>query len=156
MTGTAVAHEAVPRGALLGAGALLLATIIAVAAVRLSGTDIRTPEAPVFAARELRFADQPDGSIVVKDAEGQPVRTISGEAGFVRGVLRALARERQKRGLGPEEPFELTAHTDGRLVLRDPLTNERVGLEAFGATNAAVFAQLVQPVPIPAHRPTTR
>jgi putative photosynthetic complex assembly protein len=150
----AIHRNEVPRGALLAAGALLLATLIAVAVVRLSGMDIRTPDSPVFAARELRFDDRPDGSIVVLDAQGQPVRTFTGEAGFVRGVLRALARERMRRGFGPEQPFELTAHTDGRLVLRDPLTGERIGLEAFGASNAAVFAQLLQPADV--SRPSTR
>jgi putative photosynthetic complex assembly protein len=144
MSEATYSHE-VPRGALLAAGALLLAAILAVAVVRLSGVDIRTPEAPVFAARELRFQDQPDGSIVVRDADGQTVQVFVGEAGFVRGVLRALARERMRRGLGAEPAFQLTAHTDGRLTLRDPLTGERVGLEAFGATNAAVFAQLLSP-----------
>jgi putative photosynthetic complex assembly protein len=149
-------HNDVPRGAILGAGALILMTLLAVAAVRLSGIDIREPEAPTFAARELRFDDRPDGSIVVLDASGRTVRTITGEAGFVRGVLRALARERMRRGLGPEQPFQLTAHTDGRLVLRDPLTDERIGLEAFGAANAAVFAQLLQPAPADASRNPTR
>jgi hypothetical protein len=31
---------------------------------------------------------------------------------------------------------------DGKLVLRDPATGERIHLESFGAGNAAVFAQL--------------
>jgi putative photosynthetic complex assembly protein len=136
----------VPRGALLAAGALILAAVLAVAIVRLSGVDIRTPEAPVFAGRELRFVDRADGSIVVSDSNGETVQVITGEAGFVRGVLRALARERMRRGVGPEQPFQLTAHTDGRLMLSDPVTGERVGLEAFGATNAAVFAQLLPPL----------
>jgi putative photosynthetic complex assembly protein len=152
----AIHHNEVPRGALLAAGALILVTVVAVTIVRLSGIDIRTPEAPVFAARELRFDDRPDGSIVVLDARGQTLQTMTGEAGFVRGVLRALARERMRRGLGAEQPFELTAHTDGRLVLRDPLTGERVGLEAFGATNAAVFARLLPQPADPGRNPTTR
>jgi len=39
-------------------------------------------------------------------------------------------------------PFELSAYVDGKLVLRDPATGERIHLESFGAGNAAVFAQL--------------
>ena len=37
----------------------------------------------------------------------------------------------------------LTARADGRLTLVDPATSERVDLESFGPTNAAVFAQLL-------------
>ena len=59
-----------------------------------------------------------------------------------RGTLRALSRERNRRGLGPEAPLQLTALSDGRLILLDPSTGERIGLEAFGATNLAVFAAL--------------
>jgi hypothetical protein len=35
-----------------------------------------------------------------------------------------------------------TQYVDGKLVLRDPATGERIHLESFGAGNAAVFAQL--------------
>jgi putative photosynthetic complex assembly protein len=139
----ALGRNEVPRGALVGAGALILVTLVSVAAVRLSGVDIRPPEAPPITVRELRFEDRSDGSVAVLDARGRRVHTVTGEAGFVRGVLRALARERMRRGFGPEQAFELAAHSNGRLTLRDPLTGERVGLEAFGATNAAVFAQLL-------------
>ena len=40
-------------------------------------------------------------------------------------------------------------HTDGRLVLLDPVTGDRINLESFGPTNAAVFARLRQATPIP-------
>ncbi|EED32384.1 hypothetical protein NOR53_2232 [gamma proteobacterium NOR5-3] len=39
--------------------------------------------------------------------------------------------------------FELTRYDDGRLVLSDPSTKEKVDLVAFGATNIAVFAELM-------------
>jgi putative photosynthetic complex assembly protein len=57
--------------------------------------------------------------------------------------LRALARERQKRDLGAGPAFELIARADGRLTLNDPATGERLDLESFGPTNAAVFARLL-------------
>ena len=65
----------------------------------------------------------------------------------------ALARSRQRAGQGPEQPFVLTGHTDGRLVLLDPVTGDRINLESFGPTNAAVFAQLRPSAPVPT--PTT-
>jgi len=144
--------DSMPRGPLLAVGALLLAVLIGVAAVRLSGTDIRTPDAPAVAQRSLRFEDRPDGSVAVLDARnGQQIESIHGEAGFLRGALRAMARERRKQGLGAEPAFELVARADGRLTLLDPSTGERIDLESFGPTNAAAFARLLT-VPPPAAR----
>lgn len=132
--------EQVPRFALLALGALLLATLIGVAAVRFSGTEIRQPDAPPVAQRSLRFEDGADGSVRVIDAHsGQPIDSVSGEAGFLRGSLRALTRERKLRGIGPGPAFELLARSDGRLTLADPATGQRLDLESFGPTNAAIY-----------------
>lgn len=93
--------------------------------------------------RVLRFEDRPSGDIAVIDASNQKeIALLQGEHGFARGALRTLARERLRRDLGPQMPFELSAYVDGKLVLRDPATGERIHLESFGAGNAAVFAQL--------------
>ncbi|MEY3665981.1 MAG: hypothetical protein RLZZ153_2163 [Pseudomonadota bacterium] len=93
--------------------------------------------------RLLRFEDRPGGDIAIIDAKNrQEVARLQGEHGFARGALRTLARERLRRDLGPELPFELSAYADGKLVLRDPATGERIHLEAFGPSNVAVFAQL--------------
>jgi putative photosynthetic complex assembly protein len=91
----------------------------------------------------LRFEDRPNGDVAVIDASKQTeIALLQGEHGFARGALRTLARERMRRDLGPQTPFELSAYQDGKLVLRDPATGERIHLESFGAGNAAVFAQL--------------
>ena len=91
----------------------------------------------------LSFEDRPGGDIGVINATTQKeLALLQGEHGFARGALRTLARERLRRNLGPQTPFELSAYVDGKLVLRDPATGERVHLESFGAANAAVFAQL--------------
>jgi putative photosynthetic complex assembly protein len=93
--------------------------------------------------RSLRFEDRPNGDIAVLDAATQrEVARFQGEQGFLRGSLRALARERQRNGLGPQAPFELTGHVDGRITLRDTATGQRIALESFGPTNSAVFSQL--------------
>lgn len=126
--------------------ALLLATLAAVSAVRLSGLSIHAPDAAAVATRELRFQDQPDGSIAVIDAaRRQRIALIEGQAGFVRGTLRGLARERRRAGIGADRPFELVARADGRLTLIDPATGRRVDLESFGPTNAGEFARLLAP-----------
>ena len=137
-----------PRGPLWLIGALLLAALAGVAGVRLSGTEIREPDAATVAQRSLRFEDRRDGSVAVLDARsGRQIESIHGEAGFLRGTLRAMARERRKQGLGAEPAFELIARADGRLTLSDPATGERIDLESFGPTNAGVFARLLDAQP---------
>ena len=136
----------VPRGPLLAMGALVLVALAGASAMRLSGIDIREPDAAAVTTRELRFEDRADGSIAVIDGRSeQLVSTITGEAGFVRGTLRGLARERKRSGLGPQQPFELIGRADGRLTLHDPATGRTVDLESFGPTNAGEFARLLEP-----------
>ncbi len=131
------------RWPLLAAGILVAVSIGGVAAVRLSGMPISQPDAPVLMSRTLVFNDRSDGGIDVVDArEHRVIETVEGQAGFVRGTLRGLARERRRAGIGPDAPFELVAHTDGRLTLLDPSTTRRVDLESFGPTNLAAFAHL--------------
>ena len=140
--------DSMPRGPLWAIGAVLLAVLVGVAGVRLSGESIRAPDAAAVATRSLRFEDRSDGSVAVLDARsGAQVDTIHGEAGFLRGALRAMARERRKQGLGSAPPFELIARADGRLTLVDPATGERVDLESFGPTNAGAFARLLTAQP---------
>lgn len=142
------APDTMPRGPLWLIGALLLAALAGVAGVRLSGTEIREPDAAAVAQRSLRFEDRRDGSVAVLDARsGRQIESIHGEAGFLRGTLRAMARERRKQGLGAEPAFELIARADGRLTLSDPATGERIDLESFGPTNAGVFARLLDAQP---------
>jgi putative photosynthetic complex assembly protein len=131
-----------PRWVLLCAGGLLAFTLISVALVRLTGNGPDQKPAPGAAERALRFEDRPDGSIAVVDGQsGRLVASVQGEQGFLRGALRALAKQRKARGVGAERPFELIARTDGGLTLFDPVTQHRVDLESFGPTNAAVFAR---------------
>ncbi len=138
----------IPRGAIVAMGAIALFAFVAAGAVRLSGVEVREPDAAAVETRALRFEDLPDGSIAVIDPrDGARIDTVSGEQGFLRGVLRGLARERKRSELGPEQPFELIGRADGRLTLRDPATGRLVDLESFGPTNAAVFARLLTAAP---------
>lgn len=140
-------HDAgmeVPRPLLWGAAALLALAVTGTAAVRWSGATIRAPDAPAVATIALRFEDRPDGSIAVLDGHsGKALRSITGEAGFVRGTLRGLARERKRMGGGPEQAFELVRRADGRLTLHDPVTGRVVDLDSFGPINSSGFAALL-------------
>lgn len=137
-------------------GVLLLLVLLAVGWQRWAGPDIRTPNGELLWERSLRFDDSPNGDIVVLDAaSATEVARFSGEQGFVRGVLRALARERMRQGLGAGPAFVLSGHSSGRLLLRDPATGERIHLDAFGPHNAAAFAQLRFAAAAPPSHPTT-
>ncbi len=143
--------EHLPRGLLMALAALVFISVAGVAAVRVSGTNIRSPDASPVATRSLRFEDRVDGSVAVIDGKtGLEIERVQGEAGFLRGALRALARERRKRDLGPEAAFELIGRADGRLTLSDPATGERIDLESFGPTNAGTFGRLLTVKPDPA------
>lgn len=133
-----------PRWFLVGAGALMLFSLTAVALVRVTGNGPDQKPATSRMERPLRFEDRPNGDVAVVDARtGEVVSLFQGEQGFVRGALRALARERRARDLGPEQPFQLIARTDGGLTLFDPATGQKVDLESFGPANAGAFAKLL-------------
>jgi putative photosynthetic complex assembly protein len=135
-----------PRAPLLGAFALVLLAVLAVAAVRVTGVgQVKVPDAQAVSIRDLRFEDRSDGSIAVLEAaDRQLVATVApGTNGFLRSTLRGLARERKRQGIGAEPSFRLIGRADGRLTLEDPATGRRVDLESFGPTNAAVFARLM-------------
>lgn len=140
----------VPRAALWGAAAMLALVIGAALSPRLGL--VAPPPTPieqqaqaggqVTASRALRFADLPDGSVAVSDAtSGARIATLepAENRGFVRGVLRALARERRQGGMGADQAFQLELWSTGALTLTDPATGRVVELSAFGQTNRAAF-----------------
>ena len=132
------------RWPLMAMGSLVVASIVAVAAVRATGNGPVPHDAATRASAELRFLDRPDGSIAVVDASnGRVVDQVVGESGFVRGTLRGLARERKRQGIGNDAAFRLIARVDGRLTLIDPATGRRVDLESFGPTNAGAFSRML-------------
>lgn len=141
---TSARPSPIPRSFLvLAAGAVAL-SIGTASWFRLTGQTLREPDPPVAAERMLRVEDLPDGRVLLSDARtGRQVEVIEGEAGFARGILRSLARERRRTGTDPVHPFRLQLHTDGRLTLSDPATGQRIALESFGPNNAAVFARLI-------------
>ena len=125
-------------------GAVLAITLAAVTWETRTSGGVMASDTPAVAWQQtLRFEDRPSGAVAVVDASsGKEIALFQGEQGFLRGTLRAMARERQSRGLGSEAPFELMGHVDGRVTLRDTATGERLNLESFGPTNSAVYSQL--------------
>lgn len=140
----AMTHQTFPKGALIAVGALMLLTVGGAGAVRIA--HLSTPAAPpapppAVAAIELRFGDRSDGAITVDDARsGAPVSVVApGSGGFVRGVMRGMARDRMSRHIGRAAPFRLSQDREGRLWLQDTATLRLIDLEAFGEGNRAAF-----------------
>ena len=140
-----------PRFALIAAAVLMVGSITAAAAARYA--DVHAPQSSVtesaapLAARDLTFFDMPNGSVEVRDATGVQVLFVAepGTNGFIRGVMRGMARDRRSRGIGQAPAFRLAQWPDGRLSLEDLATGRNIELGAFGATNRAAFAQLLAP-----------
>jgi putative photosynthetic complex assembly protein len=146
--------DLLPRGTLLLAGAMVAFAVGATAVVRVAGIPpAASPEAvraeagtPAVASRSLRFVDRADGAVVIEDvAQGRVAAVIEpGEqTGFIRGVVRSLARDRRIRGIGDRPPFTLTMWRDGQLSLTDSATGRSIELTAFGSSNRAAFAALL-------------
>jgi putative photosynthetic complex assembly protein len=142
-----------PRLALIAAAVLVAGSITAAAAGRYANVNAAqasvTETVAPLAARDLTFFDMADGSVEVRDGAGQQVVFVAapGTNGFIRGVMRGMARDRRSRGIGQEPAFRLAEWPDGRLSLVDLATGREIELGAFGGTNRASFAQLLAPTP---------
>ncbi len=147
---SALDHEPFPRGALIAAFALVGFSLVATTAARLGRIAAPAAQAPaiasVTAAADLRFADEKDGSIRVQDsATGRTIATVGpGSGGFIRGVMRGLARDRISRHIGPTPPFRLWQAADGHMSLMDSATGRVIDLESFGADNRSAFVNLLR------------
>jgi putative photosynthetic complex assembly protein len=148
-------HEnTVPKGALVMACGVVLFTLALTSATQLgwispspSASETRAAEsATALTSRVLQFADGPKGTVVVTDATSNTtVHVFDGEgSGFIRGVLRGMSRERQKRAIPMMAPYELNHWSDGSLSLTDTATNRIVELGAFGPSNRATFEALLK------------
>ena len=134
-----------PKAPLFAAGLLILFTLGVAGAGRATGPMREAPQGPALASRDLRFEDGSDGSVAAFDArDGRLVtRFAPGTNGFLRASLRGLAHRRVFSG-DADQTFHLTAWADGRLTLDDPSTGGLIELEAFGPSNEAVFAKLLE------------
>lgn len=143
MTMSAHHHpSSIPRPVLIGAGLLLAGAITLTLLAQASGVGrVGLPAAQPLASLELRFVDRRDGAVTVYAGRGEEVIAVLAPEsnGFIRGVMRGLARSRKLAEVGAQTPFTLTRWNDGRLSLRDKATGNEVELTAFGPTNAAAF-----------------
>ena len=142
--GVPIAPDSFPRWILYFSAGIMAFSLISVGLIRITGNGPDQLAAAPTVQRSLVFEDQKDGGVRVADGvSGQTLTVLYGEQGFVRGALRALARERFSRGIGSAQPFDLIARVDGRVTLMDSSTGQRVDLESFGPTNTAEFARFL-------------
>ncbi len=137
----------IPRGVIIGAGLLMIFTIIVAALSHRAGIyHVTTPPTTAVASRDLFFADQHNGGVLVTDAKtGKRVAMIEPTTGgFLRGIMRGLVREHRLNDQPVGTAFRLTHWADGRLSIADPTTGESFDLEAFGSTNELAFAKLLE------------
>lgn len=129
---------------------LCVSVLIIVAYARLTDRPLEAmppseAEAPAVQERMIRIFGQMDGSARVLDADGNQIANLGPtEGGFVAGIYRVLERERGAVGLHASEPIRLVRFSDGRIGLRDDLTDFRAELVGFGADNERVFARLLE------------
>jgi putative photosynthetic complex assembly protein len=142
-----VIHEpVVPRAGVFAAAALVLFALAAVTTVRLTGVGGAHMALPAAVeSRDLRFEDGQKGAVLVFDAgDHQLVDTLApGSNGFIRVVMRGLARERRLGNIGAQPPFRLTRYAGGQITLTDTSTGKQIDLGAFGSTNTEAFARLM-------------
>lgn len=149
-------HEnTVPRPALITAAALIGFCLVMTSAVSLGFIEreavptVERASANVaqVAERNLQFLDREDGTVLIADVDsGQTIAVVdenTQSGGFIRGVMRGLARERRMHGIGAEPPFALRLWADGAISLTDSATGRNIELGAFGPDNRAVFAALL-------------
>lgn len=134
------------RRGILSLWTVVLCVLAAVTAARLGGYEPPAPaDSPVLSSRDVRFEDAASGAVEVyeSDTDRLLLSLAPGDGSFIRGVLRALVRERRIRELGASAPFRISRHSDGGLTIEDEATGRRIDLQAFGPTNADAFARLL-------------
>jgi putative photosynthetic complex assembly protein len=141
-----IQEPVVPKGGVLAAAALILFSLATVATVRLTGMgEVHMTLPAAVQSRDLQFADGDNGTVLVYDArDHQLVDTLApGTNGFIRVVMRGLARERRLGDIGAQPPFRLTRYAGGQITLTDTSTGKQIDLGAFGSTNTEAFARLM-------------
>jgi putative photosynthetic complex assembly protein len=142
----ALTANQVPRGAIIAAGIFIALSMTAATVARVSGIGTTQPaHAATVALRSVHFSDRSDGAVVVTDAAtSKDVAVLNpGTNGFIRAVMRGLARSRRLAGIGDAPPFQIVQRVDGTINLVDPSTGRDIALEAFGHTQVEAFAMLL-------------
>lgn len=140
-------REKIPRILLRAIGLLLFTVLVLVSFARITGMEpaAMPPNVPAVAERTVIIFGDRAGNARVLDINGTQIADLTPEqGGFISGVWRSMARQRNQMDIDPNAPVRLVKFADGRLGLRDDLTGWRVELIGFGRDNTAAFARLLE------------
>jgi putative photosynthetic complex assembly protein len=135
------------RRPIILASSLVIASLFITAFARFTGIGVASlPDTPVVESRELTLVEQPDGRVEVRTAAtGEMVQSLAlrDGGGFIQAIIKGMMFERAPKKIGPEVPYRLARHADGRLILHDPATGRRQTVDTFGSVNTEAFAVLL-------------
>jgi putative photosynthetic complex assembly protein len=145
-----------PTAALIGAGLLIVTTVVGVGTIQLnkhfhhSSNAAPIDSGTVVASRDLRFIDQGDGvnayagHVRVYDAvTGFELAPLRDNDGFVRAVLNSLNYERTRSDVNAPPEFEIAQWSDNHITVQDRATGKFVDVGEFGSGNKAVFVRFL-------------
>ncbi len=135
------------RRPIILASSLVIASLIIAAFARFTGIGVASlPDTPAVESRELTLVEQTDGRVEVRTAStGEMVQSLALKdgGGFIQAIVKGMMFERAPKKIGPEVPYRLSRHSDGRLILHDPATGRRQTVDTFGSVNTEAFARLL-------------
>jgi putative photosynthetic complex assembly protein len=141
----------IPRGAVIGAGLLIAATVALVGTAQIS--KVISPPAhkaepaveDIAETRTVRFTEKNGEAVAAFDVtSGEKIVDLAQTDGFVRVVLSSLAFDRNRMGKREEPTFTLTRWADGRISIEDMTTGIAINLGAFGEANKSVFRKFLK------------
>jgi putative photosynthetic complex assembly protein len=137
----------IPVAILVGGGAVMAISLMAVASVRHGWAPHQPmPTAAVAASFDFRAAPGPDGSerlLAARDGR-EVARLYPKTDDFLPTLIDKLAQERALKGRAAGAPYRLVRWSDGRASLTDPITGRDLHLESFGAGNQAAALALIK------------
>lgn len=111
-----------------------------------SGVDLLRPDAarPVAQAM-ISFDEREDRMMGARsEARGDLGVLDSARDGFIISMFKSLDRARVAASLDRSKPYRVSQWNNGQVLLEDPSTGAQIELSAFGKTNAAAFAALIE------------
>jgi putative photosynthetic complex assembly protein len=146
MSEHAIDAQPFPRPMLLGAGALIVVTLLGTAAASIANIGAtRLDTSDVRSTRDVRFVEMAGGMVRATDATtGMTIADIASAGnGFVGVVIKGFSRDRALAGTAPNTAYRLKTLSDGRTLIEDPTSGRIVMLGAFGSDNLKAFTQLM-------------
>jgi putative photosynthetic complex assembly protein len=140
-------RETFPRWFLLGASALVIASVVIAGVSRVTRFGVsRVSLSDVSQSVAVRFVDGANGTMQILRASDavELVVLASDGSGFMRGVARSLFRQRSLSKIDRSEPFELARRTNGKYFISDPSLGSRMELDGFGPTNTQTVAAIIE------------